>query len=416
MKTRLITVGFFSVLVCGQVSAQLKVHSNGNVGIQSSVVPECALLIGGDDATIDTGNWKTVIRSENEGLFIVRKGSTTISGTAELFPIWGQNTIDGDKFYFGMKGSSWSETPQNQGRAWGVLGEAGNSTSGWNFAVHGNLRGNQNGAAILGTFNSAGLNIPGRYTGYFTGDVRVTGNLYGTLLTPSASSSSLMKHTVVMPLSVEADGSENLSVSEKLSQLTAIQYNLAEPQTAQTYAAGDTIAAASYFVTDVQALAKTHYGLDAEALQEVFPDLVYESQEGEPYINYTEMIPLLVQAISELKAEVIALQAEKVHLLQAKEMEGSRNGLFLTTPELEQNDPSPFTQTTVINYTLPESVGTAYLYIYDLNGTQLDCKSLVGRGRSSINLEAGSLAAGIYLYALVADGKVIDTKRMMITH
>ena len=248
MKTRLITLGFFSVLVCGQVSAQLKVHSNGNVGIQSSVVPECALLIGGDDATIDTGNWKTVIRSENEGLFIVRKGSTTISGTAELFPIWGQNTIDGDKFYFGMKGSSWSETPQNQGRAWGVLGEAGNSTSGWNFAVHGNLRGNQNGAAILGTFNSAGLNIPGRYTGYFTGDVRVTGNLYGTLLTPSASSSSLMKHTVVMPLSVEADGSENLSVSEKLSQLTAIQYNLAEPQTAQTYAAGDTIAAASYFV------------------------------------------------------------------------------------------------------------------------------------------------------------------------
>ena len=225
-----------------------------------------------------------------------------------------------------------------------------------------------------------------------------------------------MKHTAVMPLSVEADGSENLSVSERLSQLTAIQYNLAEPQTAQTYAAGDTIAAASYFVTDVQALAKTHYGLDAEALQEVFPDLVYESQEGEPYINYTEMIPLLVQAISELKAEVIALQAEKVHLLQAKEMEGSRNGLFLTTPELEQNDPNPFTQTTVINYTLPESVGTAYLYIYDLNGTQLDCKSLVGRGRSSINLEAGSLAAGIYLYALVADGKVIDTKRMMITH
>ena len=42
-------------------------------------------------------------------------------------------------------------------------------------------------------------------------------------------------------------------------------------------------------------------------------------------------------------------------------------------------------------------------------------KTLQDRGKSSVTLEAGSLAPGMYLYALVADGKVIDTKRMIIT-
>ena len=61
----------------------------------------------------------------------------------------------------------------------GVIGEAGNATSGYNYAVHGNLKGSQNGASILGTLDqlSVGM-IPGRYAGYFIGDVRATGNIY----------------------------------------------------------------------------------------------------------------------------------------------------------------------------------------------------------------------------------------------
>ena len=96
---------------------------------------------------------------------------------------------------------------------------------------------------------------------------------------------------------------------------------------------------------------------------------------------------------------------------------GSETGVggnVLDVPTLEQNDPNPFTQTTVVRYTLPESVKSAFLYIYDLNGTQIDQKMLQSRGKSSVTLEAGSLAPGMYLYALVADGKVIDTKRMII--
>ena len=226
-----------------------------------------------------------------------------------------------------------------------------------------------------------------------------------------------MGRSAVMPLSVESDGANNMSVGEKFSRLTAVQYNLSEPQMAQAFAAaGDTaMAAVPHSVTDAQALEKTHYGLDAEVLKEVYPDLVYESQEGDLCINYTEMIPLLVQYVNELRAQVISLQGAQTYNVRNQSEEKRSGNDMLDMPLLEQNDPNPFTQTTVVRYTLPESVQSAYLYIYDLNGTQIDQKTLEGRGKSSVTLEAGSLAPGMYLYALIADGKVIDTKRMIIT-
>ena len=266
----------------------------------------------------------------------------------------------------------------------------------------------------MGTLDVLDVVIPGRYAGYFMGDVRVTGNFYGTMLTPSASNSVQMGRTAVMPLSMEAEGNGNSSVSDKLLQLKAIQYQLSEPQLTRTFFASDTAATAPRLTTDLQALEKTHYGLDAEVLKEVYPNLVYESQEGDLCINYTEMIPILVQAINELQAKVAALQGEKARL-EGKTTEENHTGNVLTLPALEQNEPNPFSQSTVIEYTLPQSVHTAFLYIYDLNGTQIDRKTLADRGKSSVTLEAGSLAAGMYLYALVADGKVVDTKRMIIT-
>ena len=128
------------------------------------------------------------------------------------------------------------------------------------------------------------------------------------------------------------------------------------------------------------------------------------------------MIPLLVQSVNELRAQVVSLQGTQTYNVRARN--GSETGVggnVLDVTTLEQNEPNPFTQTTVVRYTLPESVKCAFLYIYDLNGTQVDQKTLQSRGKSSVTLEAGSLAPGMYLYALVVDGKVVDTKRMIIT-
>ena len=71
-------------------------------------------------------------------------------------------------------------------------------------------------------------------------------------------------------------------------------------------------------------------------------------------INYTEMIPLLVQSVNELRAQVVSLQGTQTYNVRARN--GSETGVggnVLDVPTLEQNDPNPFTQTTVVRYTLP---------------------------------------------------------------
>ena len=401
------------VFAITNMSAQLKVHSNGNVSIKTTETPNATLAIGG----VGLPTQSFYVKSKNVPLRVERDGAATTSG-AWSYGVDATNLATDTRMIIGVNSVAWTHdyTTINKGRAFGVYGAAGYTTSGYNYGIYGNLLSTQNGAAIVGAVNSMDVNVPGRYAGYFQGDVRTTGNFYGTVLTPSASRSALMGRSAVMPLSAESDATNSMSVGEKLSRLAAVQYNLSEPQAAQTFAAsGDTVAAAPRSVTDIQALEKTHYGLDAEVLKEVYPDLVYESQEGDLCINYTEMIPLLVQSVNELRAQVVSLQGTQTYNVRARN--GSETGVggnVLDVPTLEQNDPNPFTQTTVVRYTLPESVKSAFLYIYDLNGTQIDQKMLQSRGKSSVTLEAGSLAPGMYLYALVADGKVIDTKRMII--
>jgi hypothetical protein len=50
-----------------------------------------------------------------------------------------------------------------------------------------------------------------------------------------------------------------------------------------------------------------------------------------------------------------------------------------------------------------------------MNGKQIDKYQISERGNTSVEITAGSLSAGIYMYSLITDGKVIDTKRMILT-
>jgi len=38
-----------------------------------------------------------------------------------------------------------------------------------------------------------------------------------------------------------------------------------------------------------------------------------------------------------------------------------------------------------------------------------------GKGKQSVTINGNSLQPGMYLYALVIDGKEVDTKRMILT-
>ena len=80
---------------------------------------------------------------------------------------------------------------------------------------------------------------------------------------------------------------------------------------------------------------------------------------------------------------------------------------------LDQNVPNPFAESTIIRYHLPESVVRAQVHFYDAAGKLVNSVELDGRGEGQLIVFADDLSSGTYTYALVADGQVVDTKRMI---
>lgn len=64
-----------------------------------------------------------------------------------------------------------------------------------------------------------------------------------------------------------------------------------------------------HFSSDVD-FDKKHYGLLAQDVQKLFPDLVKENGDGYLSVNYIELIPLLIQAVQELSGEVEELKKQ----------------------------------------------------------------------------------------------------------
>jgi Chaperone of endosialidase len=166
-------------------------------------------------------------------------------------------------------------------------------------------------------------------------------------------------------------------------------------------------------------------GFMAQDIEKVLPELVTEAplyihdqkDSKEPprsetikAINYTGLIPILTQAIKEQEAKIEALEAR----LKALETRKT-NSEPAVVGTLWQNSPNPFNLSTVIRYDLPVAVRQASVLVFDMQGKQVKQFILAGRTNGNLVLQANELPAGMYMYTLLADGKEIDTKRMILT-
>ena len=147
-------------------------------------------------------------------------------------------------------------------------------------------------------------------------------------------------------------------------------------------------------------------------------------------LNYNGFFALLTKGIQEQQGQIenlsATVNAQQKQLAEQKEMinalvnkAGSSTGMneinsVPTGFSLEQNIPNPFNNETVIKYTMPNTVTNASLVVYDLSGKQVTSFPLTEKGTSSITITSEKLAAGIYIYSVMADGKIIDTKRMVV--
>ena len=173
-------------------------------------------------------------------------------------------------------------------------------------------------------------------------------------------------------------------------------------------------------------LTRDVYGFLAQDLQKVFPNLVYEDDStGMLSIDYIGIIPVLVNAMNEqqeeigdLKKRMEAMEESLGAALRPRQEASEATGTtdpIVAQCKLHQNSPNPFSQNTEIKFYIPENVKVAQLCIYNFQGTQIKQIMLTQRGDGLQWISGSELTAGIYLYALIVDGKEVDVKRMILT-
>jgi hypothetical protein len=83
--------------------------------------------------------------------------------------------------------------------------------------------------------------------------------------------------------------------------------------------------------------------------------------------------------------------------------------------KLFQNFPNPFNPVTIITYQIPKS-GEIKLSLFNILGEEV--KTLVNNkqesGSYSITVNMERFSTGIYFYRMIADGNVINTKKMLL--
>ena len=129
----------------------------------------------------------------------------------------------------------------------------------------------------------------------------------------------------------------------------------------------------------------------------------------------------VVEQLEAMKALLRQLQADQEALKRENEIfrrslasccAADETGLGVKDAYLLQNAPNPFINNTRIEYFVPRNMGSAVIELRDIKGA-LIASYPVQPGKSSLNIDRNNLDAGSYLYALVVDGQMVDTKVMI---
>ncbi|MBR7031143.1 MAG: T9SS type A sorting domain-containing protein [Prevotella sp.] len=396
MKKSLLLISLCVVALSANAqNTAFKVQSNGKIAIQTNNTALSPISI---NCTGDSTYYMYCLANGKNGLYL--RASATGPGINSGINYGLRGHAEYATTSIGVKGSAGSAT-----KAIGLLGDISNFTY---------------GAAIYGAVNDglAYYFTPGTYAGFFHGNVKVVGNvtannlLPGTLLGESASSSangpSLRSASITSSLS-----GLNITTYQKerpeIPEITETIYDDLDIDTLQRGKEPEPD------ILDEQYYGKTHYALDADRLEESFPDLVYIKEDGSKVINYMEMIPLLVQSINELNAKIEVLEGQ-VSEGAAKKTRSATNKKAspLTQNRLYQNTPNPFKEQTVIRFSLADDVQNAAICIFDMTGKTIK-KMPVSSGIESVSVGGYELGEGMFLYSLVVNGQEIDTKKMIIS-
>jgi hypothetical protein len=159
-----------------------------------------------------------------------------------------------------------------------------------------------------------------------------------------------------------------------------------------------------------------------------------EDPESSLYgLRYDEFVVPLVKSVQELAAQNDSLSNQNKLLERRLEKiekflsEGrftpntkNENDVNLISTQLanqarlEQNTPNPFSNSTSVEYFIPEHVKKATIQVTDMVGRTLQSISINKKGNGQLLLNTAQLTTGTYYYSLLIDGQVLETRKMIL--
>lgn len=191
-----------------------------------------------------------------------------------------------------------------------------------------------------------------------------------------------------------SDETKKSRISEDFSSYTSI-YDL------KTY---------SYTYTNDESQ-RNHFGVMAQEVSNILPELVHRNEEKGLGVDYMSMIPLLIRAVQDQKQTIEGLQnevqelkskiSENTELAEVLGIEGERMTIF----------PNPSSR--VANITLKGNTrGNVSLEVVNLNGEIV--QHVAANGSKSAEINTSEMLKGVYFVRYMRDGKVVETKRLLI--
>jgi hypothetical protein len=292
--------------------SQIKVSTNNYVGINYSSTPLSRFVINSaGNSAYQAYIYNPAISTNGAALAtITDKGN---AGPYHIMGHFSQSYLGCGNYFYGIKSYAYNSTATTSGRAYALYGLAGNATTGYNYAVYGSLYGTNYGAAIFGAINGLGdVNLTAQFAGYFRGNVKCENIMYATAFTTTSDEKYKTNVTDIDPTTAISD----------ISRISPKKYNLKQLDVVQT--AGDTTSVTKYYNESDQLFTKAKYGVIAQDLQKIYPDLVYDDGAGNLSVDYMGLIPIMIKVIQTQQTKIeyfekeISLLSKEINDLKQK--------------------------------------------------------------------------------------------------
>ncbi|MFH2143941.1 MAG: tail fiber domain-containing protein [Bacteroidota bacterium] len=447
---------FFIIFVPFYCFSQVKVLSNGNVGIG-----------------LTTPTQPLHLRT-NFPVFLLEDNDATGSYNAEMYLQFGRTTNDDRFAKIGIPASSSDLIISSGENASGGIRFLTNSTNKAYLDINGNFGiGDITPAAML-TVGSGDLfrvqstghvrsisGTAGSPTYSFTGETnlgmyRSGNNAIGFTV---AGNERMRLESWGLRVNSNTDWAQTISIYANTSNTCGYHMYYGGENTFFVHASGYTWAKIAYYTSDSTAkkdivtissaldkieqlrgvtfknnysdsmsvfnTGETYMGVIAQEIETVVPEVVKTMPDGKKAVAYQNLVGLLIEGIKEQNQKIEKLETDLAECCNPadgteksfinNQIDNDINSIKVNKNFLYQNVPNPFSKETRIRCFVNPDNANAAIYIFDMQGSLK--KSITGltKGENEVIISANEMQPGMYMYSLVVDGNEVDTKKMILT-